>query len=112
MKKYTQTDQSQIVATNALINLIAGNLLPLFIESCFFRRFISILDSCYIVPSRQNLSAKILTEKQPNIKNRMRDLLEKVDSISITVDLWSNRLIKGFLGIVPPMALTDEQGII
>ena len=29
----------------------------------------------------------------------MKELLEKVDSVSITVDLWSNRLMKGFLGI-------------
>ena len=29
----------------------------------------------------------------------MQKLLEKVDSLSITVDLWSNRLMKEFLGI-------------
>ena len=29
----------------------------------------------------------------------MKELLEKVDSVSITVDMWSNRLMNGFLGI-------------
>ena len=89
-----------MAATNALIDLIAGDLLPLsLIRSCFFKRFASILDSRYVVPSRKYLSTKLLTEKQQIIENRMKELLEKVDSVSITVDLWSNRLMKGFLGI-------------
>ena len=89
-----------MAATNTLIGLIAGDLIPLsLIESFFFRRFASILNSRYVVPSRKHLSTKPLTEKQHIIENRMKELLEKVDSVSITVDLWSNRQMKGFLGI-------------
>ena len=89
-----------MAATNAFIDLIAGDLLTLsLIGSCFFKSFASILDSRYVVPPRKHLSTKLLTEKQQIIENRMKELLEKVDSVSIKVDLWSNRLMKGFLGI-------------
>ena len=29
----------------------------------------------------------------------MKDLLDMVDTVSVTVDLWSNRQMRGFLGI-------------
>ena len=99
-KKYDENDLRQCHANDALTSLIAENMLPLsIVESPSFRKYCHSLDPRFVVPSRKHLSTSLLTKKHEAIKSKLRDILAKAEGVSLTLDLWSNRVMKGFLGI-------------
>ena len=69
------------------------------VESKFFRSFVEKLDPKYQMPSRKHLSTKLIHEKSEEVKTMVKERLAKAGSVCLTVDLWSNRQMKGFLGI-------------
>ena len=74
-------------------------MLPLSqVESSAFQTFVKSLDSRYQLPSRKHLSTKLMTKKRKAIDNTLKQLLEKIPCVSLTLDLWTNRLTKGYLG--------------
>ncbi|VDI47048.1 Hypothetical predicted protein [Mytilus galloprovincialis] len=86
--------------TNALIMFIAGDLLPLsIVESEEFKNLMEKADTKYQVPSRKHLSSKLLHEKSVEIKNNLVNTLKRAESVCLTIDLWSSRQMRGFLGI-------------
>ena len=83
-----------------LVTFIAGNLTPLsIIESSEFKTLVEALDPKYQIPSRKHLSTKLLHQKSTKIQSSLREQLRSVESVCLTIDLWSNRQMKGFLGI-------------
>ena len=100
VKKYTTTDSRQTRATDALTSLVAELMLPLsIVESPAFKKFTDSLDSRFAMPSRKHLSSTLLTKKHEAIMSKMNHVLDEVDSVSLTLDLWSNRQMRGFMGI-------------
>lgn len=98
--KYKKGDPRQKKITDMLILLIAKDMLPLsLVESHAFKQFVSTLDQRYQVPSRKHLTTTLLTEKWKAIDDGLKQLLATIDRVSITLDLWSNRQMKGYLGI-------------
>ncbi len=69
------------------------------VESLAFKMFVHTLDPRYTLPSRKHLSTKLLTEKQKAIQCRLIELLGSVECVSVTLDMWSNRQMKGYIGI-------------
>lgn len=83
-----------------LILLIAKDMLQLsLVESHAFKQFVSTLDQQYKVPSRKHLTTTLLTEKWKAIDDGLKQLLATIDRVSITLNLWSNCQMKGYLGI-------------
>ena len=75
-------------------------MLPLSIlDAPAFTNFITSLDSKYTLPSRKNMSTTLLTKKAEEIKTKMTDILQEAECVSLTLDFWSNRQMRGFLGI-------------
>ena len=102
-KKYNKLDPRQRNATEALVTLIAEDMLPLsLVDSSAFKTFVDKLDSRYTLPSRKHLSTKLLVEE---INSCLKLLLEGVDSVSVTLDLWSNRQMKGDSLVLPVILL-------
>ncbi|CAG2238141.1 UFL1 [Mytilus edulis] len=98
--KYSPSDPKQLEMTNALIMFIAGDLLPLsIVESEEFKNLMEKADTKYQVPSRKHLSSKLLHEKSVEIKNNLVNTLKRAESVCLTIDLWSSRQMRGFLGI-------------
>ena len=98
--KYSSTDRRQVQITDALVLYIASDLVPLsVVESEYFSNLMKILDSRYQLPSRKHLSTKHLEEKSTSVQANLKGSLQNAPSVCLTIDLWSNRQMKGFLGI-------------
>ncbi|CAG2221217.1 unnamed protein product [Mytilus edulis] len=100
VSKYSANDASQMQITDALVSFVAGNLTPLsVVESPEFKTFVESLNPKYQLPSRKHLSTKLLHQKASNIQSNIKEKLRSAESVCLTIDLWSNRQMKGFLGI-------------
>ena len=98
--KYSQNDPKQIKLIDALVLFIAGDLMPLsVVDSTHFRNLCEQLDPRFQMPSRKYLSSKPLHETSFEIQINLKLRLKKAQSVCLTIDLWSNRQMKGFLGI-------------
>ena len=51
------------------------------------------------MPSRKQLSTVLLKKKYVKLKSSVLDKLKKTDTINLTIDLWSNRQMRSYLGI-------------
>ena len=79
---------------------IAGDLIPLsIVESENFKNLIETADPQYQLPSRKHLSSKLLHDKSTEVQNDLKRQLQKAESVCLTIDLWSSRQMRGFLGI-------------
>ena len=63
---------------------------------------IKAIDSKAVIPSRKHLSTNLLTEMVGNIREMLTKILIKVSELSITVDIWSNRQMRSFIGFTAP----------
>ncbi|CAG2185095.1 unnamed protein product [Mytilus edulis] len=109
-QKYHINDPKQKEATDALIQFIAGDLFPFAtVESQNFRNFVEKLDPKFNLPSRKHLSSKRIHTKAKEVRQLLHDNLKKAGHICLTVDLWSNRSMKGFLGITAHYVLNWEM---
>ena len=99
-KKYDAKHPRQILVTDALVDFVAEDLIPLsVVDSTRFKKFVSILEPQYQMPSCKYLSGVLLQKKYDTVKREVLDRIQKSKSINITVDLWSNRQMKSFLGM-------------
>ena len=97
---YSSTDHRQIELTDTLVQYITSDLVPLsVVESPFFRKLVNKLDPRYQLPSRKHLSTNLLQAKSETVLDAVKESLQSAPSVCLTIDLWSNRQMKGFLGI-------------
>ena len=83
-----------------MISLIADVKLPLSIlDAPAFKIFVTSLDSRYMLPSCKHMSTTLITKKAGEIKSKMTDILQETEYVSLTLDLWSNCQMRGFIGI-------------
>jgi hypothetical protein len=98
--KYSANDPNQQQITDALVHFIAGDLIPIsIVESAYFQNLLEKLNPKYQVPSRKHLATKIIQEKSTEIRNGLKKNLTNAVSVCLTIDIWSNRQMRGFLGI-------------
>lgn len=98
--KYSNRDPRQQQITDALVMFIAGDILPLkTVESESFKFLIEKLDPKYQLPSRKYLSSSLLQAKCVEVQNNVKAKLKQAENVCLTVDLWSNRQMRGYLGI-------------
>ena len=99
-KKYSPNDPRQTKINDAIVTLIAGDLLPLsLVESDNFRHVIGCLDNRITVPSRKHFTSTILHNKTKSTTEALRLELQKTQAVCLAIDLWSSRQMRGFLGI-------------
>ncbi len=99
-KKYDAKHPRQILVTDALIEFVAEDLIPLsVVDSSRFKKLVSTLEPKYQMPSRKYLSGALLKNKHAAVKREVLDRIKKCKSVNITVDMWSNRQMKSFLGM-------------
>ena len=58
-----------------------------------------MLDSWFVVPSRKHLSYTLLESKDQAITAKVKDQLHLAKGVALTLDLWSNRQMRGYVGI-------------
>uniref|UniRef100_A0A1X7V948 HAT C-terminal dimerisation domain-containing protein n=1 Tax=Amphimedon queenslandica TaxID=400682 RepID=A0A1X7V948_AMPQE len=65
-----------------------------------FGAFVQDLDPRYCVPSRKLLSLKIFPDKYKAIETKLLAILDNASIINITLDIWSNRQMESYIGIL------------
>jgi hypothetical protein len=87
---------------DAIINdLIIKCSLPLsIVENDSFRHFMAVVDSRYSPICRSTVSSA-LSSMAANLQDKMRQQLSSTStgSLSVTVDIWSDRKMRGLLGV-------------
>ena len=98
--KFASSDPQQKKITDALVMFVASDLLPIsIVESSHFRHLLECLNSSYAIPSRPHFTDKLLKSKTSEILQKLKLRLHDAVSVNLTIDLWSNRQMRGFLGI-------------
>ena len=74
-------------------------------ENDYWKMFFKSLKLSFNIPTRHDLSNKLLTETFDNVTTRVHKRIEDADSIGIQCDAWSGiRNLKGFLGNLKDLA--------
>lgn len=106
---YSANHPKQKAITNAIVkDLVVGCNMPLSItENQHFRHFLTVADSKYVPICRKTMTSKVeslVAESREKIKL----LLDSADHVSVTIDIWSDRRMRGFMGVtVHAMATTE-----
>lgn len=108
---YSPGSSRQRAINQAIINdLIIGCSLPLsIIENEHFLHFLHTLDMKYVPISRMTVAEKCIPDLVENAKKHICETLKKHSSISVTVDIWSERTLRSFLGITAHICNTSED---
>lgn len=90
----------QAAITNSIVeDLIVGCSLPMsLVENENFRRFLSIMDKRYKPICRATVT-KILLDKTKKKEIDLKKELSNAVSVNLTVDIWTDRKMRGYLGI-------------
>ena len=51
------------------------------------------------VPSRKHLTSTLIPQRDSNITSNIMKMLAKTRSVCLTLDLWTNRQTRGYLGV-------------
>ena len=99
-QKYAANDVRQTAITEALVSYVAGDLLPLsVVESKYFRNLMEKANPKYQVPCRKHFTSKLIHEKLSQVRSNIISELKSTENICLTINLWSNRQMRAFLGI-------------
>ncbi|XP_036398481.1 zinc finger BED domain-containing protein 4-like [Megalops cyprinoides] len=89
-KKWHSTDPNQVQADRALVNLIAGEQLPVsIVESPLFLAFMQETQPSYNVPSRAHFVNSLVFQQYNLLHGQLEALVKAAQSICLTVDIWS-----------------------
>ena len=97
---YSMSHPKQKAITNAILSdlIIVCNLPLSIVENKSFLHFLTVLDSKYSPVCRRTLTSKTenLTEEK---RSKLKTQLSNTDHVSVTVDIWSDQKMRGFLGV-------------
>ena len=100
-KKYDKAHPCQILITKSIVkNLVVGCGMPHYIiENPKFCQFMQDVDALWDPVSGKWIANTKLPELELKLKNKLKDLLKNVSYVSVTLDIWSDRRMRGYLGI-------------
>ncbi|XP_020670837.3 uncharacterized protein LOC110091171 isoform X1 [Pogona vitticeps] len=106
---YGQNHPKQKRIVRSIVNdLIIGCSLPLsLVERPQFRRFCAVLDPGSRAVTRAAVTMEI-DRLYAKVKEEVMALLAKADDLAITLDIWSSRRMRGFLGVTAHAILDSE----
>lgn len=106
---YSANHPKQKAITNAIVtDLVIGCNMPLSItENQHFRHFLSVADSKYQPVCRRTMTSKV-ESLVAETREKIKLLLASADHVSVTVDIWSDRRMRGFLGVTVHVLATTE----
>jgi hypothetical protein len=108
--RYSSSHSQQKAITTALIqDLIIDSSMPLsVVESESFRHFLSVVDSRYSPPARSTVSSHLGCMAE-DVRQQITDRLVHVRSVNLTLDIWSDRRMRSYLGITAHYVLSSSE---
>ncbi len=109
---YPVNHPRQKAITEAIISdLIINCNMPLSItDNKHFIHFLSIMDTKYTAVSRRTITSRldtVVSERQSKLISEMAT----VENLSVTVDIWSDRRMRGYLGVTAHWMNTAADAI-
>ena len=100
IKKYEANNHHQVTITRNLLDYLVQDMRPMStLDSPHFKRLLESLNPRYQLPSRKHATTALLDEQFSITYERVTNQLLNVCTLSVTVDLWSNRQMKAYIGI-------------
>lgn len=98
--KYLKSHPKQKAITNAILNdLIVDMALPFsIVENPSWRHFMNAVDPKYINMSRRTHTDSLVKLYDLG-RNLIREEIGMAEHVSVTVDLWTDRAMRGYLGV-------------
>ena len=98
-RKYSKQHPKQRQITQLLLKSIACASLPLsIVDKPSFRELIVELNENYAIPHRQTIKETHLPFTEKLIVNSITTEMKDVTSVYVTVDIWTNRQMRSFIG--------------
>lgn len=96
---YSSSHTRQRELENAIVSqmIVGGNLPISIVEQTWFKIFMKIIDPKFAIPGRRRITSLIENEYQ-NKRKVLTEKLAEADSVSLTLDLWSDRSMRSFVG--------------
>ena len=83
-----------------LVDLVAGTRQPLsIVDTPQMKDYCAKLNPSYKLPCRQTLGTSLIPKRSADIKSKLDELLTFATNLAVTVDLWSSRHMRSFIGI-------------
>ena len=99
-KKYGPQHPQQLALLHAVLTFVCEQLLPLSTVECdSFRALMLLADPQFQVPSRKHLSRTVLFNEHKKRFSSIQGMLDSTSSICLTIDLWSSRQMRSYMGI-------------
>lgn len=97
---YDDGHKRQKEITAAIIDdLILQGTMPISIVSQpWFASFMTVMDTKFVMPSRYKVN-KLITKQFESQKSVLQSKLKSAEWVSLTIDMWSDRRMRSFLGI-------------
>ena len=98
--KWSTSDPRQKECEDYLINFVAEDLQALsVVDSISFREYSAKLNPKFTIPYRKILSNRLIPQKKAALHNSIKSRLKGIDSVCVTLDIWTNRDMRSYLGI-------------
>jgi len=92
-------------------NLIVGcNMPPSMLEQRGFRRFMNVVAHKWKPCSARYIKSQVIPCLYASVKGKVQALLNEIDQLSVTIDIWCDRRGKAFLGITGHFIDIDFKG--
>lgn len=97
---YHKNHHRQKELTKSLVNdlIIRGNMPIDIVQQDYFRDFFKVVDSKYKLPGRYKVGSTISERFQQQVAV-LKSKLSEAQFVSITLDLWSDRRMRSFMGM-------------
>lgn len=112
VKTYSQGHPRQKTITDSIIHdlIISCNLPLSLVDIPSFQNFMSVVDEKYCPVSRNTVTRRLsvlASDKEYKIKSK----LQKADTVSVTVDIWTDRSMRGFLGVTAHFMEMEKNSV-
>ena len=99
-KKYPTSDLRQKQLTDALVLFVGCDLIPFsVVDSPYFQGLLRAADPRFQMPSRKHLVGTLLRDKFREMESDVMQRLEMTHNVCLTLDIWSSRQMRSYLGI-------------
>jgi hypothetical protein len=96
---YGKSHSRQKEFQNAIVSnlILRGNLPVNIVEQAWFKNFMQTVDPKFVVPGRRTIVGIIDTQYK-SLREELRKKLSSADAVSLTLDMWSDRRMRSFMG--------------
>lgn len=96
---YGKSHSRQKELQNAIVSklILSGNLPVNIVEQAWFKDFMQTVDPKFVVPGRRTIVGIIDTHYH-SLREALRKKLSCADAVSLTLDMWSDRRMRSFVG--------------